>query len=283
MPLWLVMLPWKAQARLCSALTMCLWLRSAWADYFDAAGIDFVFWSAKTAIDGLAGPVQSVAGHVERDERARVVSIDQLLAIFEAQAQAGVDARLGKDGAADTAVQVCQENSRGCMQRSAGWGHLLLCLSSLVGEAWAGQGRQPRCPGAQAAGALQLPGCAVKTCWELLHWEVQRIPLLCYPWEGQPVNWTMGGHLCNSVERVPPGLFSKDLLGTGAPQGASSQAHCDAAGGSGLQHGGLQVWRRQLPPWMGPPPVSRTWTLRMDDIRRPLTSLPCRARQARGA
>eukprot|EP00891_Asterochloris_glomerata_P002392 jgi/Astpho2/2392/e_gw1.00044.39.1_t len=75
-------------------------LRSAWADHFDAAGIDYVFWSAKTAIDGLAGPAQSVAGHMERDERARVLSIDQLLAVFKARAQAAVEARLGRDGEA---------------------------------------------------------------------------------------------------------------------------------------------------------------------------------------
>ena len=99
-------------------------MRSAWADYFDAAGIDYVFWSAKTAIDGLAGPAQSVAGHVERDERARVVSIDQLLAVFEARAQAAVEARLSRDGAADSAVQVRQGSVMGCTQLAAGWQHL---------------------------------------------------------------------------------------------------------------------------------------------------------------
>ena len=90
-----------------------------------------MFWSAKTAIDGLAGPAQSVAGHVERDERARVVSIDQLLAVFEARAQAAVEARLGRDGAADSAVQVRQEIAVGRTPQSAVVGHFLLCVSSV--------------------------------------------------------------------------------------------------------------------------------------------------------
>ena len=31
-------------------------LRSAWADYFDQAGVEYVFWSAKAGIDSLTAP-----------------------------------------------------------------------------------------------------------------------------------------------------------------------------------------------------------------------------------
>lgn len=31
-------------------------LRSAWADYFDGQGLEYVFWSAKAGIDSLTAP-----------------------------------------------------------------------------------------------------------------------------------------------------------------------------------------------------------------------------------
>ena len=215
LPLWLMSLPWEAQARLCSVLTSCLLLCSAWADHFDAAGVDYVFWSAKTAIDGLAGPAQSVAGHVERDERARVVSIDQLSAVFEARAQAAVEARLGRDEAADSAVQVRQEIAVGCTPQSAVGG--ISCCASALCETCAGRGQQLHCAGAQVAGALQLPGCAVKICWELLRWGCG----------GPYPSGTLGRgslstrswmvRLCNRFWARCPGLKSRRLLGTGPP------------------------------------------------------------------
>lgn len=31
-------------------------LRSAWADYFEEQGVEYVFWSAKAGIDSLTAP-----------------------------------------------------------------------------------------------------------------------------------------------------------------------------------------------------------------------------------
>ncbi|GAB4815090.1 hypothetical protein N2152v2_002136 [Parachlorella kessleri] len=70
-------------------------LRRAWADYFDAQGLDYVFWSAKAATeeqqeDGLWAAKrqrQQQGG----DPRARVVGVDELLDFFEEKAQEAVD------------------------------------------------------------------------------------------------------------------------------------------------------------------------------------------------
>lgn len=34
-------------------------LRSAWADYFEQQGVEYVFWSAKAGIDSLTAPGKS--------------------------------------------------------------------------------------------------------------------------------------------------------------------------------------------------------------------------------
>lgn len=34
-------------------------LRSAWADYFEQQGVEYVFWSAKAGIDSLTAPGES--------------------------------------------------------------------------------------------------------------------------------------------------------------------------------------------------------------------------------
>lgn len=38
-------------------------LRSAWADYFEEQGVEYVFWSAKAGIDSLTAPGESCSVH----------------------------------------------------------------------------------------------------------------------------------------------------------------------------------------------------------------------------
>ncbi len=89
---------------------------------------------------------------------------------------------------------------------------------------------------------------------------------------------TPASRLCKRVVgRVPPGLFFRELLGLGTPQGVGSQVHCDAAqGGQALSmgsckrccgsrpHGCDNVWEPAL--------VGESATLRMVDITQPLAS-----------
>jgi large subunit GTPase 1 len=93
-------------------------VRAAWADYFDARGIRYGFWSAFAASEaqararhdaiavGLAAPAPAeVAAYFRQllglssgsssssdSSRTRILSVDELLEVFEREARAAVDA-----------------------------------------------------------------------------------------------------------------------------------------------------------------------------------------------
>ncbi|KAK9803238.1 hypothetical protein WJX73_008324 [Symbiochloris irregularis] len=77
-------------------------LRSAWADYLDARGLDYVFWSAKAATEPELHAELFDSG--EGDARTRLASVADLLQILESKTQAATDrvsSRAHQSGAED--------------------------------------------------------------------------------------------------------------------------------------------------------------------------------------
>ena len=85
-------------------------LRSAWADYFDALGVKYAFWSAKSAVEkeeeeeytnadagcGGGGGGENRSGKEEcTDPRARLLDIEELLALLQQEASEAVEDALG--------------------------------------------------------------------------------------------------------------------------------------------------------------------------------------------
>ncbi|DBA95930.1 hypothetical protein WJX77_005491 [Trebouxia sp. C0004] len=68
-------------------------LRSAWADYFDQAAVEYVFWSAKAGIDSLTAQGPVVGFNNTEDARARVLDSEELIAYLQRRAQQAVDSR----------------------------------------------------------------------------------------------------------------------------------------------------------------------------------------------
>lgn len=68
-------------------------LRSAWADYFDSLGINYVFWSAKFAADmeenGALGD-EIVGKDTSEDPRARLLNVGELTSVLKSEAEKAV-------------------------------------------------------------------------------------------------------------------------------------------------------------------------------------------------
>eukprot|EP00887_Chlorella_sp_A99_P006011 scaffold27.g6011.t1 len=94
-------------------------LRSAWADYFDARGLDYAFWSATAGAEACSQDAAIAARasitHVpcHEDPRATVLGVEDLLALLEARASAAVQA-------AGTASGEGQETPSGTSRGGAG-------------------------------------------------------------------------------------------------------------------------------------------------------------------
>ncbi|KAL3153855.1 hypothetical protein ABBQ32_013427 [Trebouxia sp. C0010 RCD-2024] len=69
-------------------------LRSAWADYFEGQGVEYVFWSAKAGIDSLTAPGPVLRHNDTDDARAKVLNCEELMHHLHQRAQAAVNSRV---------------------------------------------------------------------------------------------------------------------------------------------------------------------------------------------
>ncbi|CAL8466799.1 g6335 [Coccomyxa elongata] len=67
-------------------------LREAWADYFEARGIDFIFWSAKAATERALDQDAVEIPAEDAGTRTEVVGAEKLITLLQQRAQAAVDA-----------------------------------------------------------------------------------------------------------------------------------------------------------------------------------------------
>ncbi|KAK9916643.1 hypothetical protein WJX75_005277 [Coccomyxa subellipsoidea] len=85
--------PGKASLMLLNkADLLTLPLRKAWADYFDARGVDYIFWSAKAASERPLNPDAEEQPAEDAGTRTEVVGTDKLISLLQQRAKVAVDA-----------------------------------------------------------------------------------------------------------------------------------------------------------------------------------------------